>query len=201
MAQLIIGLTGGIGSGKSAASERFASHGITIVDADVVAREVVVPGSAGLAAIAAHHGTSILLSDGNLNRAALREIIFNDPAQKTWLENLLHPLINQSIRTQLAAATSVYAILASPLLLETQQYQLVARVLVVDATESAQLLRASGRDGVDEGQIRRIMASQLSRSERCARAQDIIQNHTDLADLYAQVDRLHERYLALAAQA
>lgn len=198
---LIIGLTGGIGSGKSEACKRFAERNILVVDADIVARKVVEQGSAALAKIAAHFGADILDATGNLNRSKLREIIFSDPAEKQWLESLLHPIINAEIRHQLANATSVYAILASPLLLETQQFQLVDRILVIDTSEQLQIERASYRDKNNEAQIKAIMQTQLSRQERCARATDIIQNHGSIDELDAQIEKLHQLYLELAQSA
>ena len=198
---LIIGLTGGIGSGKSEASRRFAERGVAVVDADVVAREVVEPGAPALIQIAAHFGSDILDADGHLNRSKLRAIIFSNPAEKQWLESLLHPIINTEIRYQLAKATSPYSILASPLLLETQQFQLVDRVLVIDTSEQLQLERATHRDKNNEAQIKAIMQTQLSRQERCARATDIINNHGSIDELDMQVEKLHQRYLELAQYA
>jgi dephospho-CoA kinase len=195
---LIVGLTGGIGSGKSEASKRFAERGVVIVDADIVAREVVAPGQDGLAQIAAHFGADILDATGNLNRSKLREIIFSNPTEKQWLESLLHPMINTKIRRQLANSTSIYSILASPLLLETNQFLLVDRILVIDTSEQHQLERASQRDKNDEAQIKAIMQTQLSRQERCARATEIIQNHGSIDELDGQVGRLHQLYLELA---
>ena len=195
---LIVGLTGGIGSGKSEASKQFAERGVAVVDADIVAREVVASGQDGLAQIAAHFGADILDATGNLNRSKLREIIFSNPTEKQWLESLLHPMINTEIRRQLANSTSIYSILASPLLLETNQFLLVDRILVIDASEQHQLERASQRDKNDEVQIKAIMQTQLSRQERCARATDIIQNHGSIDELDGQVGRLHQLYLELA---
>jgi dephospho-CoA kinase len=195
---LIVGLTGGIGSGKSEASKRFAERGVVVVDADIVAREVVAPDQDGLAQIAAHFGADILDATGNLNRSKLREIIFSNPTEKQWLESLLHPMINTKIRRQLANSTSIYSILASPLLLETNQFLLVDRILVIDTSEQHQLERASQRDKNDEAQIKAIMQTQLSRQERCARATEIIQNHGSIDELDGQVGRLHQLYLELA---
>ena len=195
---LIIGLTGGIGSGKSEASKRFAERGVLVVDADVVAREVVEPGKPALMQIAAHFGTDILDATGSLQRGKLREIIFSNSTEKQWLESLLHPIINAEIRRQLAGATSPYSILASPLLLETRQFELVDRILVIDASEQQQLERASKRDKNNEGQIKAIMETQLSRQERCARATDIIQNHGSIDEIDEQVEKLHQLYLELA---
>ena len=201
--KLIIGLTGGIGSGKSEACRRFIARGIAVVDADIVAREVVEPGTPALEKIHAHFSDEILLpqkehAQRTLNRSKLREIIFNNPIEKTWLEELLHPLVNQQIRAQLENASGPYTILASPLLLETQQYRLVDRVLVVDASEPLQIERASQRDTNNEAQIRAIMLTQLSRQERCAKANDIIQNHGSLIELDEQIENLHQLYLELA---
>ncbi len=198
---LIVGLTGGIGSGKSEASKRFAERGVMVVDADIVAREVVEPGSAALMQITAHFGTDILDAAGNLNRRKLREIIFSVPTEKQWLESLLHPIINAETRRQLQNSTSSYSVLTSPILLETQQFQLVDRILVIDTSEQHQLERASLRDKNNEAQIKAIMHTQLSRQERCARATDIIQNHGGIDELDAQVEKLHQLYLELAESA
>ncbi len=202
--KLIIGLTGGIGSGKSEVCRRFIAKGVIVVDADIVAREVVEPGMPALDQIRTHFGDSILSAAQDnqtppLNRAKLREIIFNNPNEKAWLEQLLHPLINQRIRAQLENALSPYCILASPLLLETQQYLLVDRILVVDTAEQLQIERASHRDANNEAQIKAIMQTQLSRQERCARANDIIQNHGEISALDEQVEKLHVLYLELAS--
>lgn len=195
---MIVGLTGGIGSGKSAVSSRFEQLGINVVDADVVAREVVVCGSYALSEIAAHFGSGILKQDGSLDRQKLRQQIFDNPQEKTWLENLLHPIIRSKIITQLHHSESPYAILVSPLLLETSQHELVDRILVVDATEEMQIARASLRDANSVEQIKKIMATQMERSTRCARADDIIHNYGDLHALELEVHRLHLHYLQLA---
>ena len=200
MAQYIVGVTGGIGSGKSEVTRRFEAFGIDVVDADIVAREVVVPGSEGLQKIVERFSDEILLPDATLNRARLRELIFNNEDHKCWLEALLHPIINRSIRHQLTEAKSPYAILVSPLLLETRQHELVHRILVIDAPESIQIARASQRDNTSEIQIRKIIDSQITRAERCNRANDIIQNHGDLTLLDRQVSELHALYLTLAQQ-
>ncbi|WP_039914831.1 dephospho-CoA kinase [Cellvibrio mixtus] len=200
--KLIVGLTGGIGSGKSEVCRRFIAKGITVVDADIVAREVVEPGTPALELISGHFGENILLTTENqrreLNRARLREIIFSNPSEKDWLERTLHPIINQRIREQLKNAAGPYVILASPLLLETRQYLLVDRILVIDASEQLQIERASQRDFSNEAQIKAIMQTQLSRQERCARANDIIQNHGSLIELDEQVGSLHKLYMELA---
>ena len=160
---MIIGLTGGIGSGKSEVSRRFEQLGITVVDADIVAREVVNIGSVALSEISAHFGQDILNADGSLNRAKLRSRIFETPDEKYWLENLLHPIIRKEIVTQLAQSKTPYTILSSPLLLETKQDELVNRILVIDATENMQIERASARDTNNKEQIKKIMAAQINR--------------------------------------
>lgn len=197
---MIVGLTGGIGSGKSEVSRRFEQLGIKVVDADIVAREVVNIGSAALFAILEHFGQDILSADGSLNRSKLRSHIFEKPDEKRWLENLLHPIIRKEIVTQLAQSKTPYTILSSPLLLETKQNELVNRVLVVDATEDMQLMRASERDANHKDQIQKIMATQISRAERRAQADDIIENHGDLNGLDIAVKKLHNFYLELTQQ-
>lgn len=195
---LIIGVTGGIGSGKTAATDAFAALGITVVDADLVAREVVQPGQPALAAIAAHFGHQILLCDGTLDRKALRETIFRDPAAKQWLEGLLHPLIRQQIQLHLQHSNSPYTLLSSPLLLETDQQTLCQRVLVIDAPETLQLARSMARDNSTADTIRAIMASQLDRQQRLAKADDVIVNDGDLISLHHAVERMHQTYLDLS---
>lgn len=197
---MIIGLTGGIGSGKSEVSRRFEQLGITVVDADIVAREVVNIGSVALSEISAHFGQDILNADGSLNRAKLRSRIFENPDEKHWLENLLHPIIRKEIVSQLTQSKAPYTILSSPLLLETNQDKLVNRVLVVDATEDMQIKRASARDANNKDQIHKIMATQISRTERRKKADDIIENHGDFNELDLAVKKLHAFYLQLAEQ-
>ena len=196
--KLTIGLTGGIGSGKSAASACFERLGICVVDADVVAREVDEPNTPALADIAQHFGPTILQPEGTLDRAQLRQIIFADPTQKAWLEGLLHPIINQRLKEQLANAQSAYVIFVSPLLLETSQHQLTDRILVIDCPPESQVARAALRDNIAPTQIEAIMATQLNRTERLARAQDVLHNHGSLDDLEVQIGKLHQRYLALS---
>lgn len=193
----ILGLTGGIGSGKSAAAQCFIDLGVHLVDADNAARWVVEPGRPALAQIAEHFGPSVLQADGTLNRSALRELIFKDPQQRGWLEGLLHPLIREEIRQYLARAESAYAILVSPLLLETSQHQMVQRVLVIDVPESVQIKRTVLRDKTNEDQVRAILKAQASRGERLSRADDVIVNDRDPAWLKSEVERLHHFYLTL----
>jgi len=193
----IIGLTGGIGSGKTTVSDLFSNLGIEVADADVAARQVVLPGSQALLSIQAHFGDQAIMADGSLNRQALRKQVFNNEDERKWLEALLHPLIRQQLQEQLKAAQSPYAILSSPLLLETDQYQLVDRILVIDIPEELQLERATKRDASKREQIKAIMAAQMSRKERCARADDIILNDTTPQALQASVLALHQQYLKL----
>lgn len=193
-----VGLTGGIGSGKSLVGDLFRALDITVVDADIASREVVVKGSPALANIADHFGGGILLPDGTLDRRQLRECIFANAAEKTWLENLLHPLINNWIREQLNASASPYAVLESPLLLEIDQHKIANRVLVVDVPEQLQLQRASSRDNGNPEQIKAIMATQLPRDERRAQADDIIDNSGSIESTQQQVFQLHGNYLEYA---
>ena len=195
---MIIGLTGGIGSGKTAAANRFAAaHGIHVVDADQKSRVVVEPGCPALAHIVDRFGDAMLLDDGTLNRAALRETVFAAPEQRQWLEQLLHPLIRDEIITDLHSATSPYALLVSPLLVESGQNSLTSRVIVVDVPETMQLARTVQRDAVPEAQVRAIMQAQAQREERLRHAHDVLTNDSDLAALHAQVDALHTRYMQL----
>lgn len=193
----ILGLTGGIGSGKSAAADAFAELGIETVDADHAARWVVEPGRPALEKIVERFGEAVLLDDGQLNRAALREYIFAEPEQRQWLEGLLHPLIRTEITQFLDAAKSPYAILVSPLLIESGQHQIVQRVLVVDVPTEVQMARALQRDQVSEKQLRAIMQAQLQRDERLKYADDVLCNAADKAALQAEVLRLHNYYLTL----
>lgn len=198
--KLVIGLTGGIGSGKSAVTTLFASHGVDIIDADVVARDVVKPGSVGLKEIVSKFGETILLADGTLNRAQLREVVFHDADNKTWLNALLHPLIREAMQRGIQNSTSDYCILAVPLLIENNLTTMVNRVLVVDCTEQQQLERAMHRDGSSEQTIRNIMASQASREERLQAADDVIDNTGSKDSLTEQVTACHIRYLRLAEE-
>ena len=188
----IIGLTGGIGSGKSLVAARFAELGVTVVNADTVAREVVAKGEPALDAIRAHFGEDIVLAEGELDRRKLRGIIFDDPAAKKWLEDLLHPIIRLRIVEQLNSAKSAYAILESPLLLETDQHLLVEKIIVVDVDESTQIMRASARDGSDVTQIKNIIASQMSRAEKLQKADFVIDNNSRKEATLQQVDALHK---------
>jgi dephospho-CoA kinase len=195
MSNNVVGITGGIGSGKTAVTDHFARLGITIVDADLAARVIMEPGRAALTAVAEHFGESILLPDGNLDRAALRSVVFADPQQRHWLERLTHPLIAEEIVAQLQAASSVYVMFASPLLLETAQRDLCDYILLVDVSESVQLSRTMARDDNDEAQVRRIMAAQMDRQERRRRADEILDNSGTLQELQDKVEVLHQQLL------
>ncbi|WP_100638780.1 dephospho-CoA kinase [Marinobacter salexigens] len=194
---VILGLTGGIGSGKSTVARQFGSLGVHWVDADDVAREVVEPGTPALAAIADHFGASILMDDGSLDRAKLRQIVFEQPEQRTWLEGLLHPIIREELIRQLHPQDYAlpYVLLVSPLLLETDQNQLVQRVLVVDVPVEVQVERTMGRDSNSREQVERIIAAQMPREQRLARADAVIDNNQPLATVAAEVRALHKSFM------
>ncbi|WP_430446752.1 MAG: dephospho-CoA kinase [Pseudomonas piscis] len=193
----ILGLTGGIGSGKSAAAQHFIDLGIHVIDADHAARWVVEPGRPALEQIARHFGESVLQADGQLDRAALRKLIFEDPQQRRWLEALLHPLIAEEIASHLARAQSPYAILVSPLLVESGQARMTQRILVIDAPQQLQIERTLLRDQVSEQQVQAILQAQASREERLRNADDVLVNDRDRAWLHSEVERLHHFYLTL----
>ncbi|MDI6003892.1 dephospho-CoA kinase [Cobetia marina] len=195
----IIGLTGGIGSGKSSVARMFGELGIQWVDADDVARAIVRPGETALAEIIAHFGESIVTAQGELDRAALRERIFAAPEERQWLERCTHSRIRERIVQHLAAMTSPYRLLVSPLLFESGQDSLVSRTLVVDVSQDVQLVRTLSRDGVSEAQVRAILAAQLPRETRLAKADDVIDNNGNQASLREQVVVMDVRYRSLAA--
>lgn len=198
---LVIGLTGGIASGKTTVANLFQQHfAIDIVDADIVARQVVAPGSAGLAAIVDHFGADILTRGGELDRGQLRQRIFAHAEEKQWLNALLHPMIRRKMIEDLAQVSSPYALLVVPLLVENQLQTLCDRVLVVDVEEKTQLQRTMDRDGVDEQQVRAILKAQASRHERLALADDVIKNESKDQDLLQQITDLHQKYLAMSKQ-
>lgn len=193
----ILGLTGGIGSGKSAAAQHFSDLGVDLVDADHAARWVVEPGRPALASIVEHFGAGVLQPDGQLDRAALRKLIFEVPQERRWLEALLHPLIGEEIRNHLARARSPYAILVSPLLIESGQHSMTQRILVIDVPQSLQVQRTLQRDSISEQQVQAILKAQSSREERLSHADDVLVNDRDLAWLHSEVERLHHFYLTL----
>lgn len=194
---LVIGLTGGIGSGKSTAADSFRQLGVNVIDADQVARQVVEPGQAVLSDIKAHFGAAVF-SGEQLNRSALRDIVFNDPEKRQLLEQLLHPLIREKIAKQIAALNDTYCIIEIPLLFESAPNPLVQRILVVDCEEDLQIDRASQRSNLSREQIETIMAAQASREYRLQAANEIIDNNKDLKHLREQVSQLHKHYRQLA---
>ena len=197
----VVAITGGIGSGKTTVANQFSALGIEVVDADLIAREVVGPGTPALTAIASHFGPGILDEQGRLDRRALRERIFSDPAAKSWLNALLHPIIRSEMLRQCAAANSPYCLLVVPLLVENRLTELADRVLVIDVDEATQIERTCRRDGVNREQAQAILASQASRSERLAMADDVLDNQSGTTEtIRARILALHETYLAFASQ-
>ncbi len=195
---LRIGLTGGIGSGKSTVAELFAARGVPVIDADVIARELVAPGQSALEAIVATFGPEILDAQGALNRTCLRERVFSDSKQRLQLEAILHPRIRAEMTARIAALNAPYVVLVIPLLFEAAQTDMVDRVLVVDVPPTLQRERVTARDALSNQQIDAILTAQLDREHRIARADDVIDNSGDRAALEQQVDSLHQRYLALS---
>ncbi|MCL1038283.1 dephospho-CoA kinase [Shewanella submarina] len=198
MSRFRIGLTGGIGSGKTTVANLFAKQGITLVDADIIARQVVEPGSPGLSAIVTRHGQEMLLPDASLDRRKLRGLVFNHPDEREWLNALLHPLIRQEMLKQLQQATSPYVILVVPLLFENGLDSLVNQTVLVDIPSALQITRTSQRDDVDEAQVQSIINSQMSREDKLARADYVIDNQGDLVQLEHQVMQLHKQFLEQA---
>ena len=197
----VVGITGGIGSGKTAVTDHLETLDIVVVDADKAARVVVEPGKPALDEIAAHFGSEILLDDGALNRAALREVVFNDSSQRKILEGITHPRIREEIARQLSAATSPYVVLSSPLLLESGQNSFADYVVVVDVPEAVQVDRTMRRDDNSESLVKQIMAAQLDRQTRLSRADGAISNDGTLEALHAEVEALHQRLLDQAKAA
>lgn len=197
---LVVALTGGVAAGKSAVTRRFEALGVPVHDADVAAREVVAPGSEGLAEVVDVFGADVLDSRGQLDRPAMRRRVFADPAARRRLEAIIHPRVRAWLRERALAGTAPYCLLAIPLLVENiEQYRWVDRVLVVDVPESVQLARLLARDGIDETLARRMITQQASRADRLALADDVIDNSGDESALDQAVAELHRRYLALAA--
>lgn len=196
---LLIGLTGGIGSGKTAVSDRFAALGVPIIDTDQLSRELVAPGEPALGEIRADFGPEILTDTGELDRPALRRRVFADPAARRRLEAILHPRIREAMLARARSLNAPYVILVIPLLLETGQQDLVDRILVVDTSPEAQRARVRQRDGLEDDQIDQMLAAQIDRNTRLAAADDLIRNDADLHTLDHAVARLHAKYLALSA--
>ncbi|WP_404401475.1 dephospho-CoA kinase [Idiomarina seosinensis] len=199
MANYVVGLTGGIGSGKTAASDYLAGQGIDVVDADVIARQVVAPDSPCLAKIVSRFGKQVIHSDGSLNRQALRQKVFSDDSEKNWLNQLLHPAIRSAILQQLAQSQSVYTLLVAPLLLENGLDSYCQRVLVVDVPEPLQVERTVKRDNSEAHLVEAIMAAQMERRQRLARADDVVLNDGSLKHLQQQLDGLDTLYRQAAA--
>lgn len=197
-ARLVVGLTGGIGSGKSAVTAEFERLGVPVVDADLVARDVVMPGSDGLREVVAAFGADVLDADGMLDRKKLRLLVFDDDTQRKRLEGILHPKIRDRIRHKLEAITTPYCILCVPLLVERQGYENVDRILVIDCSEELQIRRVMARDNLTRPQVEAIMRTQATREQRLAMADDVIENSSDLDSLRAPIARLHAKFTDIA---
>ena len=195
---LIIGLTGGIGSGKSVASDKFASLGVTVVDADVASRTVVEPGMPALKEIESHFGSEIIGGDGLLDRTKLREIIASDAEERKWLESVLHPRIGEQITKEISESTSPYTLLVAPLLLETNSQEMCSRVVVVDVPKEVQITRTAERDNVPLNQVEQLISAQMTREKRLEKADDVLLNKGTIENLEKQVEELHKKYLLLA---
>ncbi|GAB4184336.1 MAG: dephospho-CoA kinase [Wenzhouxiangellaceae bacterium] len=193
----VVALTGGVASGKTAVTSRFAALGIPIIDTDILAREVVEPGTAGLAALVDLVGAEILLEDGQLDRRALRHRIIEDAALRRSVEQLLHPRIEQLSRDRIAASHGPYCMIAIPLLVESSRFDWVDRVLVVDVPEALQIERLMARDAMTREQAAAMLATQANRQQRLAIADDVIENSGTLAELDQAVEKLHQQYLQL----
>jgi dephospho-CoA kinase len=196
--RLRIGLTGGIASGKTTVAQRFMELGVPVIDADVAARAVVAPGKPGLAEVLKRFGSGVVAENGELDRRALRDLIFSDPGSRRDLEAILHPLIRADMDLSAERAVGPYVVMAIPLLVEGGSSGRVDRILVVDVDEAVQLQRVMARDGCTEGEARAILASQASRSARLAAADDVLLNAGTVTDLRQAIDQLHERYLRVA---
>lgn len=199
MKTMVIALTGGVASGKTAVSDRFAELGVPVVDTDVIAREVVAEGSGGLAAIEAAFGAEMITAERTLDRAALRRKIFDEPGARTRLEDILHPRIAEEARRRLHELDAAYAILVVPLLVESGLFSDAERVLVVDVPAAVQIQRLMQRDGSTQQQAEAMLAAQASREERLVRADDVVENTGTLAELEARVDELDQKYREIAA--
>lgn len=198
MTALIIGLTGGIGSGKSLTAELFREQGASIIDADQIARDIVKPGMPAYQAILKSFSKNILNNDQTLNRSQLRQLIFQDPSLKKKLESILHPLIRNNIKTAVSECKTPYCILVIPLLIENGRYNFIDRIAVIDCDELLQCQRASQRDQLPSAEIERIIGQQATRQQRLKAADDVIDNTGNQTQLQAQVSQLHEQYLRLA---
>ena len=196
----VVGLTGGIGSGKTRVANEFARLGAGLVDADVIARQVVEAGSIGLKQIQQHFGNSVLRSSGELDRAALRQIVFGNEVERQWLNQLLHPLIREQMILQCQAQSTPYTLLVIPLLVENNLQTLCARVLTIDVPTSVQIERTCVRDQVSQQQAKAIIQTQASRWQRLRVAQDVLNNHRLWAETENEILHLHQHYLKFASQ-
>ena len=197
--RLLIGLTGGIASGKSTVAQRFMDLDVPVIDADVAARAVVAPGKPGFEQVISRFGPAIVAANGELDRRALRELVFSDPDSRRDLEVILHPLIRADMDRSAAAAVGPYIVMAIPLLIEGGSRDRVDRILVVDVDEAVQLQRVMARDRCSLDEAQAILAAQAPRSARLAVADDVLPNTGTVTDLRQAVDRLHQHYLSLAA--
>jgi dephospho-CoA kinase len=193
-----VGLTGGIGSGKSTVSDLFAELGVDVIDTDEIARALTGSGQPAVAKIARHFGPDLVASNGSLNRDRMREVVFSDPDARQALQNILHPLIREEVQRRLSLVKKPYALVVVPLLVESRNYKFTDRIVVVDCKEDQQIERVMERSGLSRKQVRAIMDSQASRSERLAAADDIVHNEGGIAALRAQVEKLHQKFLTLA---
>ena len=197
---LVVGLTGGIGSGKSAAADAFEKLGATVVDTDAISHELTGPGGAAIAEIRRQFGSAFIDAGGAMNRKRMRDLVFSDPEETQRLEALLHPMIRAESARRIAAAKGPYAVHVVPLLIESPDHRpRVGRVLVVDCPEDLQISRVRQRSGLPEEEIRRIIATQIQRDKRLASADDVIDNSGPISAMQQQVHKLHETYLKLAA--
>jgi dephospho-CoA kinase len=195
---LIVALTGGIGSGKSVVSDRFAALGVPVIDTDLIAREQTEPGTPAHQEIRELFGPEVITKDGTLDRTRLRQLVFDSPSKRRRLEQILHPRILAEMVHRLQTINAPYAVVVIPLLLETGQDSIADRILVVDCEEALQIARVRERSGLNEQQVRQILAAQANRATRLAAADDVIENNGSLNELIAATDRLHESYLQLA---
>ncbi|MBS1141429.1 MAG: Dephospho-CoA kinase [Proteobacteria bacterium] len=201
MSDFVVGLTGGIGSGKSTVADLFVEQGAVLVDTDAIAHELTSAGGAAMPALVAEFGTTVATAEGAMDRAAMRRLVFADPAARVRLEDILHPLIRQLSAERCRAAKSPYVILAVPLLVESGTYrERCDRILVVDCPENLQVERVMARNGMSVDEVKVIMAAQATRQQRLAVANDIVVNDADPAGLYSQVSDLHLKYLMLSAE-
>ena len=196
-----VGLTGGIGSGKTTISDLFAELGVDVIDTDEISRALTGKAQPAVAQIAEQFGPDVVAADGSLNRDRMREIAFSDPEAREKLQRILHPLIRAEVQRRLAASAKLYALVVVPLLVESRGYDFADRVLVIDCSEEQQIERVMHRSGLSRDQVKAIMATQASRSERLAAADDVINNDGEMADLRSQVEKLHRQYLSLSESA